>query len=219
MNNLQKVFEEGRLTRFRWSDKDSDGRQLLCLYTALAGSPNARPDTCPADLAPRWLAYILPWMDDSPSNGAWPEIVRRLVALSPKFSSFGKEQHLQAIRVVLETTRWLDTSGSCDDALSLVDRELTGKDVDKEWSKVFSKAKVAVIEAEAELKNPLSEETRNKVFQALTGARAAMELALGAVATGRLTKDRALARAVENLTDSVSDEICFAMLDAWEAGE
>lgn len=81
---LTTLYREGRLIRKRWSDTDAQGRQLLCLYTALAGNPYARPDTCPAYLAPEWIAHLFPWLDDAPSEAAWPGIVERVIALSPR---------------------------------------------------------------------------------------------------------------------------------------
>lgn len=83
---IAQVLGEGRLIRDKWSDRDAEGRQLLCLYTALAGDPEARPASCPAALAPKWVAYLLPWLDDAPSPGAWREIVERVAAIAERLS-------------------------------------------------------------------------------------------------------------------------------------
>ena len=51
-NRILDLLAEGRLVRGTWADTDAQGRELLCLLTALTGNPNTRPESCPADLAP-----------------------------------------------------------------------------------------------------------------------------------------------------------------------
>lgn len=82
--SIASVLAEGRLIRHAWA-REEDGRQLLCLYTAMLDDPEARPETCPASLCPQWLAYLLPWMDDEGTDAAWPAMVRRVATLAPQF--------------------------------------------------------------------------------------------------------------------------------------
>ena len=89
---LQTIYAEGRLIRGKWSDTDARGRQLLCLYTALAGDPKARPASCPAELAPQWVAHLLPFFDDRGTLETWPKVVERVIALAPRFALWSPEQ-------------------------------------------------------------------------------------------------------------------------------
>lgn len=82
--SIESVLAENRLTRHAWA-REEDGRQLLCLYTAMLDDPEARPEDCPASLCPRWLAYLLPWMDDAGTEAAWSAMVRRMATLAPHF--------------------------------------------------------------------------------------------------------------------------------------
>lgn len=88
---IAQVYEEGRLIRGEWSDTDDAGRPLLCLYTALVGDSDSRPAECPARVAPRWLAYLLPFIDDSGSESTWDATVRRVAALAPSFGKLSSE--------------------------------------------------------------------------------------------------------------------------------
>lgn len=87
MSNIADIAAEGRLIRGVWSKVDGRGRELLCLYTALAGGAEARPWECPAELCPRWLAHLIPWIDDAGSEAAWPRMVERFVAVAPKLGA------------------------------------------------------------------------------------------------------------------------------------
>lgn len=82
--SIAQVYAEGRLIRNAWS-RHVDGRELLCLYTAMVGDPEGRPETCPSHLCPRWLAHLLPWMDDKGTESAWPAMVKRVADLAPYF--------------------------------------------------------------------------------------------------------------------------------------
>jgi hypothetical protein len=50
---INQVYKEGRLIRREWAGTDEDGRQLLCLYTALLGArlltttPQNMTNACP----------------------------------------------------------------------------------------------------------------------------------------------------------------------------
>jgi hypothetical protein len=131
--NIAQIYAEGRLIRNNWSGTDADGRELLCLYTALAGSPTARPDSCPAELAPRWIAHLLPWLDDFGTLKAWPSVVRRVVALSPRLASVPAETEWK-VRALCVREAMLHTSepltlAACELAAELCERRGRGESV------------------------------------------------------------------------------------------
>ena len=104
MTSIAQVHAEGRLTRNQWSGTDAEGRELLCLYTALAGDSKARPETCPAHLAPKWLARLLPAWDDNGTLDAWPGMVARVVELAPRFGELtGRRERVALAGVNLAT--------------------------------------------------------------------------------------------------------------------
>ena len=80
--SIANVYAEGRLIRGKWSATDAEGRQLLCLYTALVGDPEGRPDACPASIAPKWIAHLVPWWDDAGSEAAWAGMVVRVARIA-----------------------------------------------------------------------------------------------------------------------------------------
>lgn len=134
MTTLRTVYEQGRLIRGAWSDTDAEGRQLLCLMTALAGDPAVRPETCPSDKCPPWLAHLLPWIDDAPSAAAWHEIIEECVEQAPYWGRMTAAQSryldLYCRRVaVVEArehcpTEEAVTLAAIDRVLALLDRAL-----------------------------------------------------------------------------------------------
>jgi hypothetical protein len=81
---IQQASARTRL--YTWSTTDGQGRERLSLYTALAGSKDARPETCPATLAPRWLAHLIPWIDQSASDATWSSMMNRFAAISERLA-------------------------------------------------------------------------------------------------------------------------------------
>ncbi len=142
---LEQVYRDGRLIRGEWADTDEDGRQLLCLLTALADDPSVRPGTCPADLCPGWLAHLLPWFDDAPSAEAWPGIIEECIQQAPHWGRMTTEQSryldLYCRRVsVVEAREHCPTEeaaalAAIDRVLALLDRALAGdKPTCDEWA-------------------------------------------------------------------------------------
>lgn len=84
---LQEYIDSGRLIRGQWTDTDEHGRHLACLLAAMA--PECGEDqtaaSCPAEVMPRWLAHLTPWMDDCGSDDAWPAMVRRYANLTTRW--------------------------------------------------------------------------------------------------------------------------------------
>ena len=79
---LLALMAENRIIRKAWRGKTPNGRETACLYAALV--PGARStNDCPANLLPQWLADMVPGIDDSGSDSAWPGMVRRFAAVLP----------------------------------------------------------------------------------------------------------------------------------------
>ncbi len=154
MTTLEQVYREGRLIRGAWSDTDAEGRQLLCLMTALAGDPAVRPETCPSDKCPPWLAHLLPWIDDAPSAAAWHEIIEECVEQAPYWGRMTAAQSryldLYCRRVaVVEArehcpTKEAATLAAIDRVLALLDRALAGDEPTcDEWAAAEAAAAAA----------------------------------------------------------------------------
>ena len=123
-----RAAAEGRLIREEWS-READGRQLLCWLTALTDDPETRPETCRADQCPAWLAYWLPWADDSGTEAAWPSHVTRLARVAHKIPGIDaqKSRRLQClflIEILMEARK--QNAAPCDRVIALLRRELDG---------------------------------------------------------------------------------------------
>jgi hypothetical protein len=173
--SLQTVYNEGRLIRGAWSMTAEDGRQLLCLYTALAGDAEARPATCPADLCPAWLAHLLPWLDDAGSAAAWPDVVRRVVALSPSFGCLSPdvEYHVRAlcVREAMHHTTDITVLAVCESVAMLCERAGRG-----DMAQLAEWAAAEVVAAS----ETASEAARAAAWAAAGAARAAVRAAADA---------------------------------------
>ena len=83
IDRLDTMIAEGRLIRDAWTE----GHDRACLLAALSPEAGAAQSAaaCPAELMPPWLAYLTPWLDDAPSEHAWPHIVRRYASLARRW--------------------------------------------------------------------------------------------------------------------------------------
>jgi hypothetical protein len=143
---LEQVYKERRLIRHAWASI-KDGRELLCLYTALAGDADARPETCPASLAPEWLARLLPWIDDGGTEEHWPEVVERVIRLAPRFAALAPEVDYRVRAAILRT---LPESPEGLTVIQLCDRAGSGDmPSPQEWREVAQAAAQAARVAQA----------------------------------------------------------------------
>lgn len=135
MNLLPQYATEGRIVRYHWSRKGADGRELLCLYTAIAGNRRARPDECPKRLMPKWLAHLLPWFDDRGTEVAWPGMVSRWAAVSDRLGLLvGERGDRLRCRWLASMIRERPETLAGNMALKLFDRQAVGEVVtDDEW--------------------------------------------------------------------------------------
>jgi hypothetical protein len=83
---LDQFIRENRLIRKAWTGTDAQGRETACLLAALAPEcAKGNVIECPSELMPQWLAELTPWIDDEPSEEAWPVIVKRYAELSHRW--------------------------------------------------------------------------------------------------------------------------------------
>jgi hypothetical protein len=83
LDRLDRMIRENRVSRGEWTE----GHDRACLLAALSPEAGAAQTAaaCPAELMPPWLAYLTPWLDDAPSEHAWPHIVRRYASLARRW--------------------------------------------------------------------------------------------------------------------------------------
>ena len=150
-NRILALAAEGRIIRNTWARTDEQGRQLLCLYTALVGDPEARPATCPAHLAPQWVAHLMPWWDDKGSAERWPEVVQQVGELAPHLGELSGTKGRRALaRCQLVTLRAVvpvagRSLSIVEQVIALWERELAGDEpTNGEWSGARAEAEAAV---------------------------------------------------------------------------
>jgi len=131
------MYKAGKLIRHAWND----GREKLCLLTALADDPHARPGMCSANLAPSWLLYLMPFIDDAGTEFGWGMHIERLIECLPTALRVLRDRDVSErcrSRVLAHIVREARENGSdipCfPDVLQLLDRHGSGGEVsDQEW--------------------------------------------------------------------------------------
>jgi hypothetical protein len=116
---LRAAHQEGRIIRGDWIRRTDDGRELVCLLSAL--SPDVGEQravaACPAALMPEWAARLTVRIDDDTSRAAWPEIIARYVAVAPvmlRLDAAAWRRVLAATMIAaLDIAAPHDQSGSC----------------------------------------------------------------------------------------------------------
>ena len=128
MTPLQTALSEDRLTWGAWT-RTVDGRELLCLLSAMSPEVASamKSGACPANVAPLWLAHLLPWMDDAVSDAYRPEVWRRVADLQARWvdrwpegwpADVSRRVDLQARRIAVIEARSYTTNAP---ALAAVD--------------------------------------------------------------------------------------------------
>ncbi len=84
LDRLDALIREERIIRGAWTERDR-----ACLLAALAPEAGKAESAsaCPAEVMPRWLAHLPPWLDDAPSEQAWPALVRRYAGLARRWGA------------------------------------------------------------------------------------------------------------------------------------
>ena len=227
---IEQLHAEGRLIRGKWSDTDAQGRELLCLYTALAGDADARPGTCPADMCPRWLAHLSPWINDAGTAAHWPSVVDRFARLAPRLGEIQGDRSARldyrcraiAVREARSHVAGGHAAlGVIDGVLALLDRASAGAPVTAdEWARAEAwaaaaetRAAWAAAAAEAAAAARAAEEAAWAA--AAAAARAAEAAAWAAAAAAAWSAWAAWAAAAA--AAAAADRIIDAILDAIEA--
>jgi hypothetical protein len=206
-------LEAGTLIRKAWTGIDAQGRQTACLLAAIAPPCGEYKSSleCPAEVMPRWLASLTPWIDDAGSEKRWPEFVRRFAATSPKWGRL-TEQHEYAIRAIavreaMQHTKNGEVLGVCRSVVTLCDRVAAGESV-QDLGTPFRDAQVSVDVARTVWAAAAARNTRaaaSAAAMATWGATAAATWALVDVAEAAGTT-RAAERAVGAATAAAEKE-------------
>lgn len=224
---IAQVLAEGRLIRGRWSDTDEQGRELLCLYTALVGTPDSRPQECPEALAPQWLAHMLPWMDDSGSESAWRSMVERVARLAPRFGELTAacEWRVRAriVREAMRHTTEQPVLAVCERVARLCERRGAGETVEEEEF-VSAEREAAAAAAEREAAAAATRAAAAAAEREAAAARGAARAAVWAAAWEAVWEavweaTRAAEAAARGATRAaaVVDRLTTAILDEIEA--
>jgi len=67
LDRYRSALDDGRLIQFLWHCTDDDGRDLACALGVI-GAQVGSPKDCPAQIMPRWLAKMVPWLFDNQSK-------------------------------------------------------------------------------------------------------------------------------------------------------
>ncbi len=72
------ALAEGRIIQNSWRRNGNDGRKLVCALAAFGPDIN-KPENCPADLMPAWLAELVPVLDDGIATADVPWFMTGLI--------------------------------------------------------------------------------------------------------------------------------------------
>jgi hypothetical protein len=212
LNRLDAYIAEGRLIRNKWVGTDAEGRATACLLAALAPECGAigSAASCPAEVMPRWLAELTPWIDDSGSDAAWPGMVRRYAAVARRWHVLNASAWERASRrvraaCVREALRHVTRDGwGVRDACEAIAVEL---EANREPSDEQRSSAEAAEAAEAAARAALAAEAAAAALAARAALAAeAAEAAALAVWAAAARAARAAARAAlaaDRLTDAI----------------
>ncbi len=192
VDRLDTMIAEGRLIREKWTA----GHGRACLLAALSPEAGAAQTAaaCPAAVMPPWLAYLTPWLDDAPSEHAWPGVVRRYASLARRWHVLDGEAwdraKVGALLAIVEETRM----HASDDAVALA----------------------AIDGVLGWLRRGAPESDREAVANAAWAAAAARTAAWAAAASAAYAAAGAAADAALAATRAAADRIAAGVLDAIE---
>lgn len=154
IQRLKTYINEGRLIRNKWVGEDAQGRETACLLAALSPevAKKQSPNHCPADIMPKWLAYLTTKIDDNGSLEKWPEVVNRFADLASRWHVLSdiewdranfKVKKVCVLEAMKHTTDEKPLK-ACRDVVSALDREIAGDKLsDAEWSELRTNAAAA----------------------------------------------------------------------------
>ena len=144
---LDRAHAEGKIIRGSWGDGANPASLLFWYSPEARASEDAR--ACPADAMPPWLAHLTVWLDDAPSEAAWPGVIARYVRVLPRLLALAPERltwldyECRAIAVREARTHTKDPPAlvGIDGVLVLLDRAAIGGAVQRmEWEEAAKAA-------------------------------------------------------------------------------
>ena len=211
---VREYLRDGRLLRNAWTDTDTEGRKRACLLAAFVpacGSAQSA-DVCPADLIWPWLAHLTPWIDDAPSEAAWPGFVERYAAVVPRLAGLpdGTSRRCEyAVRALIVREARSHTTdarsvASCDTVIALCDRVAARDEPsDAEWCDAVGAAASSQAAAAAAAK--------------VADDAAAASWASYAAAAAKVADDAAAAAAWDAAEAAASDRMVDGILSVLES--
>ena len=81
-DRFDQMLAENRIIRDDWVGTDAEGRETACVLAALVPACGAAQtaSACPAEDLPKWLAELIPSLDDGTSPAGWRDRMVRLGA-------------------------------------------------------------------------------------------------------------------------------------------
>jgi hypothetical protein len=213
IDRLDAMLRENRLIRGAWTES----HERVCLLAAL--SPEAgdaqSASACPSEVMPRWMAHLTPWIDDQPSDEAWPQIITRYALLARRWNMLDTEAwervRRDALTVIVKESR-NHVALECRAALRAIDGvlgwlERGTPEVEREV--VQKTARQAPRDGSQQATDLRSRASARQASRAAAKATEQREEAVEAAAS-------CVSLAAWENRKSAADRICFDILDALE---
>jgi hypothetical protein len=210
---LNQYIAEGRLLRNEWTGTDKHGWEAACLLAALSPEVARFGDShaCPANIMPKWLAHLTPWMDDEGSDDAWLGMVKRYAAVAGRWhvlsDEIWRELDYTARRIALENCISLHDEASSvkEKVLALLHRAEAGESVAEwEWGLATRSAVYVLYDHAGCAAYAASRVTSYSVGAQSAAARAAKSGGDATAAADRITA--AILTAIEQACDKAEKE-------------
>jgi len=151
-DRLDSFIADGRLIRQQWVGTDAAGRETACLIAAIWPDAGRKryAGACAAEVMPKWLALMTPWIDDAGSLEPWPIVIRRYAALARRWHALTSadwravEYRVRAITVreAMAHTKHEKIVAICERVAALCDR-FAGGEAGLEWAAAAAAAAAA----------------------------------------------------------------------------
>jgi hypothetical protein len=225
--SLDRAHAAGAIIREAWEE----GAELACLLSWY--SPEARDAkdaaACPADALPPWLAYLTVWLDDAPSDTAWPGLIARYVRVLHRLHELAPDRLVRldyecraiAVRESRSHTNRPSVLAAIDGVLALLDRAAAGGAVQRmEWKAAEKAAAGAAWVAAKAAAGAAGAAARDAAARAAAEAvdawAAAEAMAAWTAAAGAEGAEAAWAAVWAAAARSAADRMADAMLAALE---
>jgi len=146
VRRLDRAIAADTMIRGEWT-RTEKGRKRACLLAALvpACGVERTAAACPASVLPPWFAECVPWIDESGTVAAWPEMVRTFADLLRDSVGATRELWVRlnlhwrraAIAEAMAHTENLSVLGICAEVAAMLDAELAGESINSHaWEDV-----------------------------------------------------------------------------------